>query len=80
MTWADGTKQEVEAFVPVPMAVTGTVDQRLARTRYLFNDVRRIDVVADPDRIVPDPVRLNNVLTWQGTMSGDTPSCEVVRS
>ena len=76
----DGTKQEVEAFVPVPMAVTGTVDQRLARTRYLFNDVRRIDVVADPDRIVPDPVRLNNVLTWQGTMSGDTPSCEVVRS
>ena len=80
VTWADGTKQEVEAFVPVPMAVTGTVDQRLARTRYLFNDVRRIDVVADPDRIVPDPVRLNNVLTWQGTMSGDTPSCEVVRS
>ncbi|HKE40915.1 MAG TPA: hypothetical protein VKG21_13830 [Casimicrobiaceae bacterium] len=80
VTWADGTQQEVEAFVPVPMAVSGTVDQRLGRTRYLFNDVRRIEVVADPDRIVPDPVRLNNVLSWQGTMGNDAPRCDVVRS
>ena len=80
VTWVDGTQQELEAFVPVPMAVSGSVDQRLPRTRYLFNDVRRIDVVADPDRIVPDPVRLNNVLSWEGVMSGDTPSCDVVRS
>jgi hypothetical protein len=62
------------------MALTGTVDQRLSRTKYLFNDVRRIVVVADPDRMVPDPVRLNNVLVWQGTMSGDNPNCDVVRS
>ena len=80
VTWADGTRQEVEAWVPIPMALTGTIDQQLSRTRYFFNDVRSIVVVADPDRIVPDPVRLNNVLTWQGTMSGDTPSCDVVRS
>ena len=80
VTWADGTQQEVDAFVPVPMAVPGAVETKLARTRYLFDDVRRIDVVADPDRIVPDPVRLNNVLSWQGTMSSDGPRCDVVRS
>jgi len=80
VTWVDGTQQEVEAWVPIPMALTGTVDQRLSRTKYLFNDVRRIVVVADPDRMVPDPVRLNNVLVWQGTMSGDNPNCDVVRS
>ncbi|HXX82774.1 MAG TPA: hypothetical protein VEN29_02200 [Casimicrobiaceae bacterium] len=80
VTWADGTQQEVDAWVPVTLWVTASVDQKLSRTRYLFNDVRRIVVVADPDRIVPDPVRLNNVLVWQGTMSGDNPSCDVVRS
>ena len=26
----------------------------------------RIDVVADPDRVVPDPLRDNNVLSWRG--------------
>lgn len=80
VTWVDGTQQEVEAWVPVGLAVTGTIDQRLSRTRYVFNDVRRIVVLADPDRMVPDPVRLNNVLVWEGTMSGDNPSCDVVRS
>ena len=80
VTWADGTQQEVEGWVPFTLPVTGIIDQPLSRTRYLFNDVRRIVVLADPDRIVPDPVRLNNVLVWEGTMSGDTPSCDIVRS
>ena len=80
VTWVDGTRQEVDAWVPIPMALTGTVDQRLGRTRYLFNDVRSIVVIADPDRMVPDPIRLNNVLIWEGTMSGDSPSCDVSRS
>ena len=35
---------------------------------------RRIDVEADPDRVVPDPLRDNNTLTWQGTMAAASPS------
>ena len=43
-------------------------------------DVQRIDVLVDPDQVVPDPVRQNNALSWKGTMNGDNPSCDVVRS
>jgi hypothetical protein len=39
----------------------------------------RIDVVADPDRIVPDPLRDNNVLSWTGTMQPTSPQCTVMR-
>lgn len=80
VTWNNGTQQEVDAMVPFPMAVTGTVEMQLTPTRYFAKDVTRIDVVADPDRIVPDPIRLNNVLSWEGTMSADEPHCDVVRS
>jgi len=80
VTWTGGVQQEVDIMVPVPMPVPSTLEYSLKRTRYFATDVTRIDVVADPDRVVPDPVRLNNVLTWQGKMDGDNPNCDVVRS
>jgi hypothetical protein len=42
-------------------------------------DVTQIDVVADPDRFVPDPIRDNNVLSWHGAIDGANPQCEVHR-
>jgi hypothetical protein len=50
------------------------------QTRYFAQDVTRIEVLVDPDQVVPDPIRVNNVLSWQGTMNPDSPNCDVVRS
>ena len=80
VTWVGGDQQEVDIMVPIPMTVPSTVEYSLKRTRYFAADVMRIDVVADPDRVVPDPVRLNNVLSWRGQMNGDNPNCDVTRS
>ena len=44
----------------------------------MASEVVRIDVVADPDRVVPDPLRDNNVLSWQGNMR-PLPDCSVDR-
>jgi hypothetical protein len=80
VTWVGGAQQEVSSSLPIPMGVSATFGMDLARTRYFAKDVQRIDVLVDPDQIVPDPVRLNNALSWSGTMNGDSPSCDVVRS
>ena len=80
VTWVGGTQQEVSSSLPIPMGVSATFAMNLARTRYFAKDVQRIDVLVDPDQVVPDPVRQNNTLSWQGTMNGDSPSCDVVRS
>jgi hypothetical protein len=80
VTWAGGAQQEVSSSLPIPMGVSATFAMNLAKTRYFAKDVQRIDVLVDPDQVVPDPVRQNNTLSWQGTMNGDSPSCDVVRS
>lgn len=80
VTWAGGAQQEVSSSLPIPMGVSATFAMNMARTRYFAKDVQRIDVLVDPDQVVPDPVRMNNALTWTGTMNGDAPSCDVVRS
>ncbi len=80
VTWNGGAQQDVSANMAVPMSASATFSMDLGRTRYFAKDVQRIDVLVDPDQVVPDPVRLNNALTWQGTMNGDNPSCDVVRS
>jgi hypothetical protein len=80
VTWVGGTQQEVSSSVPITMAVSATLAMNLARTHYFAKDVQRIDVLVDPDQVVPDPLRLNNRMSWQGTMNGDSPSCDVVRS
>ena len=80
VTWSGGAKEEVTAMLPIPMTVTGVVNMQLNKTRYFAKDVVSIDVVVDPDRVVPDPVRLNNVLSWKGTMTGDIPACDIART
>jgi hypothetical protein len=80
VTWVGGTQQEVSSSLPIPMGVSATIAMNLAKTRYFAKDVQRIDVLVDPDQVVPDPVRQNNALSWTGTMNGDNPSCDVVRS
>jgi len=80
VTWAGGAKEEVSANLPIPMTVSGVVNMELNRTRYFAKDVVSIDVVVDPDRVVPDPVRINNALSWKGTMKADAPSCDITRT
>jgi hypothetical protein len=79
VTSADGSTENVTGAQIVPLRVSSTVTLALNATRAYAEDVTRIDVVADPDRVVPDPVRDNNVLTWQGRMSSATTGCTVER-
>lgn len=80
VTWTGGEQQEVSSSLPMTMGVSSTLTMDLAKTHYFAKDVQRIDVLVDPDQVVPDPIRQNNRLTWQGTMNGDSPSCDVVRA
>jgi hypothetical protein len=80
VTTADGGRESVSAAQVVPLTVTSTVSLALNATRALADDVTRIDVVADPDRVVPDPVRDNNSLSWQGRIDPThAPQCNVER-
>jgi hypothetical protein len=79
VTTAGGVRDEVYATQYVPLTVGGAVTLVLAPTRAPAGDIVRIDVVADPDRVVPDPLRDNNVLTWTGTMQPTSPQCTVIR-
>jgi hypothetical protein len=79
VTTASGARDEVYATQYVPLTVGGTVTLVLAPTRAPAGDIVRIDVEADPDRIVPDPLRDNNVLSWTGTMQPSSPQCTVTR-
>jgi hypothetical protein len=79
VTSASGARDEVSAVQNVPMTIGGTSILVLAPTRVPAGDIVRIDVVADPDRIVPDPLRDNNILSWTGTMQPTSPQCTVTR-
>jgi hypothetical protein len=79
VTTADGAREDVSAVQVVPLTVTSTVSLALNSTRVQAADVTRIDVVADPDRIVPDPVRDNNSLSWVGRMDSTSAQCNVER-
>ncbi|HEY2967733.1 MAG TPA: hypothetical protein VGK75_05125 [Casimicrobiaceae bacterium] len=79
VTTAGGVRDEVYATHYIPLTVGGAVTLVLAPTRAPAGDIVRIDVVADPDRIVPDPLRDNNVLSWTGTMQPTSPQCTVMR-
>ncbi len=80
VTWVGGIQEEVSYSLPMTMGVSAAFALDLSRTHYFAQYVQRIDVLVDPDQVVPDPVRQNNALTWQGTMNGDSPSCDVGRS
>lgn len=79
VTTADGAREDVSAAQIVPLTVAATVTLALNSTRAQAADVTRIDVTADPDRVVPDPVRDNNTLSWQGRMDGTGAQCSVER-
>ena len=72
VTRADGASEQVEAAMYVPFAVAKPIEMKFTPTQAPASDVVRIDMVADPDRVVPDPLRDNNVLSWQGSMSAAT--------
>ena len=79
VTSAGGARERVDGTSMLPLTVGGTVDLPLAPTLAPADQIVRIDVVADPNRIVPDPLRDNNVLSWQGTMRNDYPECQILR-
>jgi len=79
VTTADGVRERVDGTSMAALTVAGTIDVTLLPTRVAASDVVRIDVEADPERIVPDPLRDNNVLSWQGTMRGNVADCKVER-
>jgi hypothetical protein len=79
VTSANGLREDVSTAQVVPLTVASTVSLAMNPTRFQAADVTRIDVVADPDRIVPDPIRDNNVLSWQGRMGATGAQCNVER-
>jgi hypothetical protein len=79
ITTANGVHEDVYATQYVPLTVGGDVILVLAPARASAGDIVRVDVEADPDRIVPDPLRDNNVLSWQGTMQAADPQCTAMR-
>jgi hypothetical protein len=79
VTSANGLREDVSTAQIVPLTVASTVSLAMNPTRIPAADITRIDVVADPDRIVPDPIRDNNVLSWQGRMGPVGAQCNVER-
>ena len=79
VTTADGAREDVSVAQVVPLTVTSTVTLAMNPTRVQAADVTRIEVVADPDRIVPDPIRANNNLSWVGRMGETDAQCNVER-
>jgi hypothetical protein len=79
VTTANGAREDVSVAQVVPLTVASTVSLAMNPTLLQAADVTRIEVVADPDRIVPDPVRENNTLTWEGRMDATSVQCNVER-
>jgi hypothetical protein len=79
VTTRDGARERVDATSMQPLTVAGIVNLAMPPTQARAPDVVRIDMVADPDRVVPDPLRDNNVLSWQGTMQPGAVQCTVDR-
>ena len=79
VTTVSGAREKVYATDFVPLTVGGVVTLVLSPIRAPAGDIVRIDVEADPDRVVPDPLRDNNTLTWQGTMQAASPQCTAMR-
>jgi hypothetical protein len=78
-TTVRGTHEQVYGTQYVPLTVASAATLVLSPLAVPPGDIVRIDVEVDPDRVVPDPLRDNNVLTWQGTMQGANPQCTAVR-
>jgi len=80
VTSTNGTREQVDSAVYLPLSVAKQVEMKFTPTQALASDVVRIDVVADPDRVVPDPLRDNNVLSGRGSLrAGAPPDCGTYR-
>jgi hypothetical protein len=80
VTTRDGERESIDGVRRTPLTVPDTVDIALGpTTRARASEVVGIDMVVDPDRVVPDPLRDNNVLSWKGAMLPANPVCSVVR-
>ena len=79
VTSASGAREQVDAALYAPFTVGKPIEMKLAPTQAPATDVVRIDMVVDPDRVVPDPLRDNNVLSWQGSMRSGPPECATYR-
>jgi hypothetical protein len=79
VTTAAGAQERFEAVRYLRLNVASNAVLALNSTIIPAADVTRIDVVADPDRIVPDPIRDNNVLSWRGAIDGANPQCDARR-
>jgi len=79
VTTQGGAEERFEAVRYLRLNVASNAVLALNSTSIPAADVTRIDVVADPDRVVPDPIRDNNVLSWRGAIDGANPQCDVHR-
>jgi hypothetical protein len=79
VTTASGAHEQVYATQYTPLSVSSARTLVMSPLSVPASDIVRIDVELDPDRIVPDPLRDNNVLTWQGTMQAADPRCSTAR-
>ncbi|HVP88798.1 MAG TPA: hypothetical protein VMU79_12045 [Casimicrobiaceae bacterium] len=79
VTTANGARERLDGASMLPLTVSGTLDMSMGPTLAAASDIVRIDVIADPARIVPDPLRDNNVLSWQGSLRPDAPDCKIER-
>jgi hypothetical protein len=79
VTTVSGGQEELSGVQYVLVGVGGTVSVPLTTTRAKAGDIVRIDVIVDPEHIVPDPLRDNNVLSWTGTMQSASPQCTAMR-
>jgi hypothetical protein len=79
VTTTGGARELIDVVQRLPLTVPDTTDLTLGPTTASANEVVAITVVVDPDRVVPDPLRDNNVLFWEGRMQASNPQCTVVR-
>ena len=78
VTSANGTREQISAVAMYSPPVAKQVEMKFRPTR-LASDACAVDVVVT-DRVVPDPLRDNNVLSWQGSMRpGAPPDCGTYR-
>jgi len=79
VTTKSGARERLDSTMYVPVTVGNPTEMMFTPTQALATDVVRIDMVADPERVIPDPLRDNNVLSWQGTLAVPDPNCATYR-
>jgi hypothetical protein len=79
VTTSRGAHEQVYATQIIPLTVASAATLVTSPLATPASDIVRIDVEVDPDRIVPDPLRDNNVLSWEGTMQAADPQCTARR-